>query len=239
MAIVRRTRHQLLAGPYWSGWTGTRQFTNQLLLQTILPLLRRSTRDGCKDRLNDGYTNDSLGGISRARCALLAKKGGMCEGRYYDHCVSILTHKYIVCCSSQDSFMVMDTTEDVNPGWNCNSTQLPSYSSTLAIPFSLSSSYLNHACSMHSVHFLPYLNLERSIFVGLPPIVSMWGRHRTHLWSNGPLYRSSPMFQSQTHSIPGPLLAQQRRLSGSLQAAQHDVWGGVPLVTMRCASTHP
>ena len=156
----------------------------------MLPLLSRSTRDGCKDRLNDGYTNDSLGGISRARCALLAKKGGMSEGRYYDHCVSILTHKYIICCSSQDSFMVMDTTEDVNSGWNCNSTQLPSYSSTLAIPFSLSSSCLNHACSMHSVHFLPYLNLERSTFVGLPPIVSMW--------SNGPLYRSSPMFQSQT-----------------------------------------
>jgi len=82
----------------------------------MLPLLSRSTRDGCKDRLNDGYTNDSLGGISRARCALLAKKGGMSEGRYYDHCVSILTHKYIVCCSSQDSFMVMDTTEDVNSG---------------------------------------------------------------------------------------------------------------------------
>ena len=28
-------------------------FTNQFLLQTILPLLSRSTRDGCKDRPND------------------------------------------------------------------------------------------------------------------------------------------------------------------------------------------
>jgi len=34
-------------------------FTNQFLLQTMLPLLSRSIRDGCKDRPNDWY-HDSL-----------------------------------------------------------------------------------------------------------------------------------------------------------------------------------
>jgi len=81
----------------------------------MLPLLSHSMRDGCKDRLNNRYTNN-LEGISQARCALLAKKDGMSEGWYYDHYVSILMHKYIVYCSSQDSFIVMDTTEDVNSG---------------------------------------------------------------------------------------------------------------------------
>ena len=63
--------------------------------------------------------------------------------------------------------------------------QLSSYSSHPTIPFSLSSSSFNHTCSMHSIHLLPYLNLEKSIFGGLSPIASTWGRPRTFLRSSG------------------------------------------------------
>jgi len=38
---------------------------------------------------------------------------------------------------------------------------------------------------MHFVHVLPYLNPERSTFVGHFSIVSAWGRHRTYLCSSG------------------------------------------------------
>jgi len=48
VVIVRRTRHrQAHAGDSNSA------FTNQFLLQAMLPLLSRSTRDGFKDRPND------------------------------------------------------------------------------------------------------------------------------------------------------------------------------------------
>ena len=59
LAIVQHTRYQLLAGTCWSGWTATQQFINQFLLQTMLSLLRRNTRDGGKDGLKNWYTNDS------------------------------------------------------------------------------------------------------------------------------------------------------------------------------------
>ena len=52
------------------------------------------------------------------------------------------------------------------------SMQLSSYSSRLAIPSSLSSSCLNHNWSMHSVHLLPYLSIEGSIFACLSQITS-------------------------------------------------------------------
>jgi len=50
VVIVRRTRHrQAHAGDSNSA------FTNQFLLQTMLTLLSRSTRDGCKDRPNVSF----------------------------------------------------------------------------------------------------------------------------------------------------------------------------------------
>ena len=90
--------------------------------------------------------------------------------------VSILTQEYAVCCSPRDLFMVTDAIEDVNAGKIVivlKGLQPSSYSSSLVISFSLSSSCFNQSSSMHSVHLLPYLNLEKSIFTGLPPIISM------------------------------------------------------------------
>lgn len=49
---------------------------------------------------------------------------------------------------------------------------LDSYSSSPLTSFPLSSSSFNHPWLMHSVHSLLYLNLERSTFIGLPPIAS-------------------------------------------------------------------
>ena len=49
---------------------------------------------------------------------------------------------------------------------------LDSYPSSLPISFSLSSTSFNHPRSMHSVHCLPYLKLEKSSLVGLSQIVS-------------------------------------------------------------------
>ena len=62
---------------------------------------------------------------------------------------------------------------------------LDSYSSSLPISFSFSSTSFNHPWSMHSVHLLPCLNLERSNLVGLSQIISTWGRHRTRRCSSG------------------------------------------------------
>ena len=95
----------------------------------------------------------------------------MSEGNVGIPITVILTHEYTIYCNPWDSLMVV---EDVNPVEKLlEGIQPSSYLSSLAIPFSFSLISFNHAWSMHSVHLLPYLNLERSIFVGLSPIVSI------------------------------------------------------------------
>jgi len=54
-----------------NAWDSNLAFTNQFLLQTMLPLLSRSTRDGCKDRPNDLF---AFGVRRPARLAALASQ---------------------------------------------------------------------------------------------------------------------------------------------------------------------
>ena len=121
----------------------------------------------------------------------LAKKGGMSEGDVVKTIVNVSIVIVVFVCWHRN---ITPAGFFYNNWYWINYSKivkarecyvLVSYLRSFPTRFPLSSSPLSHSWSMHSVHSVPNLKLERSTFIGRSQIVSAWGRHRTRLCSDG------------------------------------------------------